>query len=771
MTPHFTEASLPDLVALARNRFGDLSLAETALLQAAPTTGFALCSPNGNWEDPTNDPTNSDQWGEERTIRASIIRWLCADSTASRLVDPKGIQVFGALIPGLDLSRLTIPFALTFAKCRLLHTTQLLGMNAAELDLTGTWVDSLLADGVKLTGNLFLRGGFRTGAEARLVSASVGTAFDCTNSQFTNPSGVALNADGIHVGGSTFLSRGFSAQGEIRLSNAVINGTLECDNGVFVNPSKVALNADAITVTGRVFFRHGFRTEGEVNLLNARIGSNLECDGAVFANPSMIALRAEGISVGGSVYLRGGFRADGEVNFHSAEIGSNLDCEGGTFKNLPRRETPASGKALNADRIKVKGYVFFRHGFKAEGEIKLLNAEIGSSLECDKGTFENPWQQGLPNSGTAINAERVKVSGYVFLRNGFSANGAVNFSNSQIAADLNCCGGAFRNDTPGTPDRPTIALAADGSNIHGSVFLSEGFSAEGEAWIIGAQVGGQISCDRAKFNGGLVAQATTAESFFWTHLVDPGKARLDLINARVYAIADDAASWPPHNKLRIDGFVYQRLSGLRTPRSTKERLDWLSRQRDFATQPYTQLANVFRANGDYSGARKILFEMERLRGRQADANWIPRVWSRILQFTIGFGFYPGRSVIWLLALTLVCALLYRHGYATGNFVPTDKDAYGFFILSRQVPSHYERFNPFIYAFENSFPLVKLGQTDRWGPEPRQEWGCRNRTHRLAPSCWGVSPSFLRAARSAQILLGWFFATMFVAAVTGVVRRE
>jgi hypothetical protein len=771
MAPYFTPMHSLDLLNLARNRFPDLLPAETTLLQTAPTIGLALCSPNGNWDDPINDLSTSDQWGPQRTIRASLIRWLCTDATASKLVDQKGIHIFGAVIPGLDLSRLTIPFALTFAKCRLLHITHLLGMSAAELDLTGTWIDSLLADGMKLAGSLFLRGGFRTGTEARLISARIGTTLDCTDSQFSNPTGIALNADGICVGGSVFLSRGFVAQGEVRLSNAHISGTLECDNGAFVNPLKVALNADSLNVAGRIFFRRGFRAQGEVNLLNASVGSSLECDNGVFENPAKIALGAYGIKVRGSVLLRGEFRADGEVNLHCAEIGSNLDCDGGAFVNPPRTEMPAARKALNADRVKVKGYVFFRNGFRAEGEVNLLNAEIGSSLECDRGAFENPLKQELPASGTALNAERVKVSGYVFLRDGFRADGGVNLSNAYVGSDLNCCGGSFKNEALTNSEQPSIALCAGGSNIHGNVVLSDGFSATGEVWIIGAQIGGQLSCENAKFNGGLVAQAITADTLIWTHVVDPAQCSLDLINARVNALADDAVSWPPHKKLRVDGFVYQRLSGSRTPKSTTERLDWLSRQRHFATQPYTQLAAVLRANGDYSGSRKILFEMERLRGRQAGAGWISRVWNRVLQVTIGFGFYPGWSVIWLLTLTLVCALFYGHSYSTGNFVPTDKDAYVSFSQNKQVPSHYARFNPFIYAFENSFPLVKLGQTDHWQPEPRQDWGCRTRAHQLAPSCWGLSPSFLRVIRSAQVLLGWFFATMFVAAVTGVVRKD
>jgi sRNA-binding regulator protein Hfq len=571
------------------------------------------------------------------------------------------------------------------------------------------------------------------------------------------------------LGGSVFLSRGFVANGEVSLANSRIEGHLECINGIFVNPSGVAFNADAIDVKGRIFLRAGFRAEGEVNLLNAKLGSNLECDGALLVNPSKMALRAEGIRVGGSIFLRNGFKAEGEVNFHCAEIGSNLDCERGTFTNPPKSEALGSGKALNADRVKVAGYVFLRKGVRAKGEVNLLHAEIGSSLECDNSTFENPWCEGLAGSGTALNAEHLKVSGYVFLRNGFRADGTVNLSNSQIGIDLNCSAGTCANDRPGTDEQPTIALSADGSKIHGSILLTDGFSAKGEVWVAGAQVGGQIACDKAKFDGGLVAQATTAESFFWTRLIDPANARLDLVNARVYAIADDSASWPAREKLRVDGFVYQRISGSRTPKTSKERLNWLSRQGKFATQPYTQLAGVLRDSGDDTGARNVLFEMECLKRRQPGiARW-SQAWGKILQGTIGFGFYPGRSVTWLVLLVAVCTATYWHGYSAGAFSPTGKAAYEFFSRTKYVQPEYVRFSATTYALENLLPFVRLGQTEHWQPNPEREWRCTGRG--TVPSCLASTPSFLRGVRLFEVLLGWFLATMFVAAVTGVVRRD
>lgn len=45
-----------------------------------------------------------------------------------------------------------------------------------------------------------------------------------------------------------------------------------------------------------------------------------------------------------------------------AQIGTELDCIGGAFKNR-------GGKALSADGLKLGGSLFLRKGFLAEGEV------------------------------------------------------------------------------------------------------------------------------------------------------------------------------------------------------------------------------------------------------------------------------------------------------------------------------------------------------------------------------------------------------------------
>jgi len=167
---------------------------------------------------------------------------------------------------------------------------------------------------------------------------------------------------------------------------------------------------------------------------------------ALYLNGSRTrSITADGVTVFGNVFLRAAFTAEGEVRLLGAQIGGDLDCSGGVFRNPPQKDVPESGKALNADGINVRGNVFLRRGFTSEGEVRLLGAQIGGDLDCHGGHFKNPPKGNLPESGKALYADGVNVRGGVILREGFTAEGEVRFLSAQIGAVLDCSGGKFKN--------------------------------------------------------------------------------------------------------------------------------------------------------------------------------------------------------------------------------------------------------------------------------------------------------------------------------------
>ncbi len=70
------------------------------------------------------------------------------------------------------------------------------------------------------------------------------------------------------------------------------------------------------------------------------------------------------------------------------------------------------------------------------------------------------------------------------------------------------------------------------------------------------------------------------------------------------------------------------------------------------------------------------------------------------------------------------------------------------------------------------PLVKLGQADKWAPDPSpQTVVCDPQKPWAWLWCELARPGFLRWFRRGQICAGWVLATLFVAGVTGIVRKE
>jgi hypothetical protein len=786
MSPDINQAYVYELVALAGAYFGVLSEAETRLLAAVQMGGFAFCGPSSDLSHPSNDPAKSSDWGNERNVRASLIRWLCFDRTARDRVNPSGIRVSGARVTErLNLSYGTVPFGLTLVACCLVEDADLASTSLAELNLRGSWVRSLYADCIKVNGGVFLSDGFQAEGEVRLPAAQIGIDLSCENSLFANPSKVALNADGISVKRSVLFRENFRSVGEVRLLGAQIGGNLECDGASLKNAplqgvtgSGIALYADRVIVGGYVFFRNGFGAEGKVMLHNAEISGNLECQNALLHNQPLqgvpcsgTALSADGICVKGDVLLSDGFRARGQIRIRGANIGGNLNCENGAFSN-------PSKMALDADRVRVAGYVFLQNGFSAEGEVKFLNAEVGSNLECDNAKFRNLPQQGTPGTGMALNADSIKIRGYAFLRKGFGAEGQVNFLNAQIGNDFECKGATLKNPSQENVEGSGIALCLDSASVQGIISLGQGFNAEGEVRVCHAEVGRHLVCEKAKVEGRFIARASTvAGGFYWTHIVEPKLVELDVVNTHANALVDDRPSWPENEKLRIDGLVYERFSGSDTPKTVAARLDWLSRQKGFAPQPYRQVARVLRNNGDDVGARRVLSKMERLRrnhesaGRKRLVRFWASVWSAVLRATIGYGFHPARSLWWLAGLTALGALVFSIGYAAGSIAPNEKEAYVQFTANGSLPPQYEHFNPLIYSLENSFPLIRFGQTEHW--QPALDVNRRSTAKPWIPKSLSqiTSPWSLRRFRWLQICLGWFFTTMGVAAVSGIVRKE
>jgi hypothetical protein len=214
----------------------------------------------------------------------------------------------------------------------------------------------------------------------------------------------------------------------------------------------------------------------------------------------------------------------------------------------------------------------------------------------------------------------------------------------------------------------------------------------------------------------------------------------------------------------LDGFTYGRIVSGAT-NDVDKMLDWLDLQpkSPFCSRPYVQMAKVLRDSGDDHGSRCVLEQMERL--RRADTarrlafplkwaafplKWASRFSSVLLRWTIGYGLYPLRALLWLLLIILLGWAVY--GYSDRMIAPTDQGAYENLRGDKKsLPPHYPEFSPLVFSIENSLPFIKLGQVDKWQPDH--------------------SAQVLVSVQRIQIGLGWLLSAFFVAGVSGIVRKE
>jgi hypothetical protein len=336
--------------------------------------------------------------------------------------------------------------------------------------------------------------------------------------------------------------------------------------------------------------------------------------------------------------------------------------------------------------------------------------------------------------------------------------GPVSLFRIQIDGTLDCSGGRF----VGGSDPLSIVDAT----IRGDASFNNGFTTNGMVDLTLAQIGRGLSFKDAHFIGagvnGLDADRATIDgAFYWDNIEHTTGTELNLVNARAAALWDDAASWPAPGNLFIDGFVYGDISG--GPGDAQSRLRWLALQPSgYRPQPYGQLAKVLRARGADAGAIDVMIAKEDARRDQGGLGWSERLWSRVLDVTIGYGYRPIRALWWIFFFVALGAVLFGLGYRERAITPTEPEAYDSFVKDGEPPRHYPPFNAIVYSLENFLPVVDLHQGMYWRPNPRHGMGGRMRA---------LSGTLLRWYLWLHILAGWIITPLLAAGLSGLVRPD
>jgi hypothetical protein len=194
--------------------------------------------------------------------------------------------------------------------------------------------------------------------------------------------------------------------------------------------------------------------------------------------------------------------------------------------------------------------------------------------------------------------------------------------------------------------------------------------------------------------------------------------------------------------------------------------------RRYVTQPYTQLAAVYRAIGqDEQASRVLVARAERLGDLSAPFS-AHGIWYRYVGRLIGYGYEPFRAVRIGAAIVLLGAIIFAIGNRRNLMAETKLAEH---VLSQEsepriISPTYPRFNPLVYSLDVFLPFVDLQQICYWLPGENASTSRPTRNCLLHIGPWSLKWSaMLRVYLWFQTLAGWTLCTLLAAAVTGIVK--
>jgi hypothetical protein len=405
------------------------------------------------------------------------------------------------------------------------------------------------------------------------------------------------------------------------------------------------LNARQIRVDGDLSMR-GCHIHGGLRLGGARISGRLQLHGAKLRNPEGPALDAPRLTIDHSIYCAAGFVAEGEIRL----VGSSIS--GGLHMSNVQLINPG-GDALEASRTTIGDDLNLIDDCVVEGHVRLVRTHINGLVDMSGARISNP-------GDIAVSADNLTVDHNLFCGNGFTAEGEVRLLGAHIAGDL-----VLRDARLSNPDG--FALDAGSLSADRGIQCDQEFTAQGAIRLIGAKTDVLVLLPAI-----------------------PLDREIDLRCARVGTLLDDPVAWPA--TARLDGLVYDTLDPLL---SVEDRLTWLGRQPGgYLPQPYEQLAITYRRLGHDSDARRVLLAKQRRRRRTLTL--FGKAWGVLQDWTVGYGYLPGRAATWLFALlTVGTVVFWVHPPAQVHSGP--------------------HFNPFLYTLDVLLPIVHIGQKDAFVP--------------------------------------------------------
>ncbi|MEU5181351.1 oxidoreductase [Streptomyces longwoodensis] len=371
------------------------------------------------------------------------------------------------------------------------------------------------------------------------------------------------------------------------------------------------------------------------------------------------------------------------VRLTDAHIGTDL------MLNQAVVHQDRTGRSIAGDGLSV-GQDLQAELLESHGELSLRSARVGVSLSLRGARLANP------DARLALNAPQLTVERTLYLTPAGLGGGT-----------------------------PSGATPARGTRV-------QRFECRGGARLDDGRFGDAVDFQDARFTLTddqeiSLRRVQTPELRFLGER--PARGRVVLSGARVVNLVDRAAAWPGPGSLHMSGFTYENLVP-RGPFPLEERLRWVSAATaEYQPEPYERLAAVLRASGEDEGAREVLLAKQR--HRRATLPPAAKLWGYAQDWTVAYGYRPGRAALWMAVLWAAGSL----AFAQAGHRPVDTGRHPYW-------------DPALYALDLLLPVIDFGQSGQWQLRDGWQW-----------------------LSVALVLLGWVLATAVAAGATRLLRRS
>ncbi|MEU6555137.1 oxidoreductase [Streptomyces sp. NPDC046915] len=480
---------------------------------------------------------------------------------------------------------------------------------------------------------------------------------------------------------------------------------------------------------------HGGHPWGPERTVRARIVCWLLLDGPPALAGRVSALKLSGVRISGTLDLAGGTvvpyvelkgcRFDREVLLPEARFTTLrlVDC------TVPR---------LEAARVHTEGDLHLPR-CRFHNGVRLTDAHIGTDLLLNQAVVYRD------RTGRSIAADGMTV-GQDLQAELLESHGELSLRSAKVGVSLSLRGAKLANpysrlalNAPQLTVERTLYMtpAGVGSPLLSGTTPARGtrvqrFECQGGVRLDDGRFGDAVDLERARFGFTedqelSLRRVQTPELRFLGER--PQRGKVVLSGARVANLVDRAASWPGPGSLHMGGFTYESLVP-QGPFPLAERLDWVAAATaEYNPEPYERLAAVLRGAGEDEDAREVLLAKQRR--RRETLPLAAKLWGYAQDWTVAYGYRPGRAAVWMAVLWAAGTLAFAHA----SHPPMNSGGH-------------PAWSPALFALDLLLPVIDLGQVGQWQLRGGWQW--------LA---------------AALVLLGWVLATTVAAGATRLLRRS